>query len=80
MDYDLLMLDLNLPRVDGITILRHLRTRKPSMPILVLTSRKSGGRPSAMPGSRRRRLHGQAIFICRAVGQNPRAAEKEPLT
>jgi len=39
MDYDLLMLDLNLPRVDGITILRHLRTRKPSMPILVLTSR-----------------------------------------
>src|SRR5207249_3707889 len=39
MDYDLLMLDLNLPRVDGVTILRHLRTRKPSLPILVLTSR-----------------------------------------
>ncbi len=39
MDYDLLMLDLNLPGVDGIAILRHLRTRKPSMPILVLTSR-----------------------------------------
>jgi DNA-binding response OmpR family regulator len=39
LDYDLLMLDLNLPRVDGITILRHLRTRKPSLPILVLTSR-----------------------------------------
>jgi two-component system copper resistance phosphate regulon response regulator CusR len=39
MDYDLLMLDLNFPRVDGITILRHLHTRKPSMPILVLTSR-----------------------------------------
>ncbi len=39
MDYDLLMLDLNLPRVDGVAILRHLRTRKPSMPILVLTSR-----------------------------------------
>ena len=36
---DVLVLDLNLPRVDGITILRHLRTRKPSMPILVLTSR-----------------------------------------
>jgi len=30
MDYDLLMLDSNLPRVDGITILRHLRTRKPA--------------------------------------------------
>jgi two-component system, OmpR family, copper resistance phosphate regulon response regulator CusR len=37
--YDLLILDLNLSRVDGVTILRHLRTRKPSMPILVLTSR-----------------------------------------
>jgi DNA-binding response OmpR family regulator len=39
MDYDLFMLDLNLPGVDGVSILRHLRTRKPSMPILVLTSR-----------------------------------------
>jgi two-component system copper resistance phosphate regulon response regulator CusR len=37
--YDLLVLDLNLARLDGVTILRHLRTRKPSMPILVLTSR-----------------------------------------
>ncbi len=38
-DYDLLMLDLNLPRLDGVAILRYLRTRKPSMPILVLTGR-----------------------------------------
>jgi DNA-binding response OmpR family regulator len=36
-DYDLLMLDLNLPRLDGVSILRYLRTRKPTMPILVLT-------------------------------------------
>jgi len=39
MDYDLLLLDLNLAGVDGMSILRHLRTRKPSMPILILTSR-----------------------------------------
>jgi DNA-binding response OmpR family regulator len=38
-DYDLLMLDLLLPRMDGIAILRHLRPRKPSLPILVLTSK-----------------------------------------
>jgi DNA-binding response OmpR family regulator len=38
-DYDLLILDLNLPRLDGISVLRFLRTRKPSMPILVLTGR-----------------------------------------
>ena len=38
-DYDLVVLDLNLPRLDGIAILRNVRTRKPSMPILVLTGR-----------------------------------------
>jgi DNA-binding response OmpR family regulator len=38
-DYDLVVLDLNLPRLDGIAILRHVRVRKPSMPILILTAR-----------------------------------------
>jgi two-component system, OmpR family, copper resistance phosphate regulon response regulator CusR len=38
-DYDLVVLDLTLPRVDGVSILRFLRTRKPSMPILILTGR-----------------------------------------
>jgi DNA-binding response OmpR family regulator len=38
-DYDLMTLDLHLPRVDGVSILRHVRTRKASMPILVLTAR-----------------------------------------
>lgn len=38
-DFDLVVLDLNLPRLDGVAILRYLRTRKPSMPILVLTGR-----------------------------------------
>src|SRR5579864_8036610 len=38
-DFDLVVLDLNLPRVDGISILRHVRTKKASMPILVLTAR-----------------------------------------
>jgi len=39
LDFDLVILDLNLPRPDGMTILRFLRTRKPSMPILVLSGR-----------------------------------------
>jgi two-component system copper resistance phosphate regulon response regulator CusR len=38
-DFDLVILDLGLPRLDGISILRSVRTRKPSMPILVLTGR-----------------------------------------
>src|SRR6478736_3483641 len=39
LDFDLVVLDLNLPRLDGVSILRFLRTRKPSIPILVLTGR-----------------------------------------
>jgi len=39
LDYDLLILDLNLPRLDGVAVLRYLRTRKPSVPILILTGR-----------------------------------------
>jgi CheY-like chemotaxis protein len=39
MDFDRVVLHLNLPRLDNVTILRFLRTRKPSLPILVLTGR-----------------------------------------
>ncbi|HEV7220560.1 MAG TPA: response regulator transcription factor [Terriglobales bacterium] len=38
-DYDLLILDLSLPLLDGITVLRSLREYRPRMPILVLTAR-----------------------------------------
>jgi DNA-binding response OmpR family regulator len=38
-DYDLVVLDLTLPRLDGVVILRGLRARKPSLPILILTAR-----------------------------------------
>lgn len=38
-DYDLLVLDLNLPNVDGISILKSLRQRKSSVPVMILTAR-----------------------------------------
>ncbi|HTC45991.1 MAG TPA: response regulator [Candidatus Aquilonibacter sp.] len=38
-EYDLVILDLNLPRLDGVAVLRHLRLRRPSLPVLVLTLR-----------------------------------------
>jgi flagellar motor switch protein FliM len=38
-DYDLVILDLNLPRLDGIAVLRQFRVRKPSVPVLILTGR-----------------------------------------
>ncbi len=37
--YNLLILDLNLPKLDGITLLQQLRPAKPSLPVLVLTGR-----------------------------------------
>lgn len=38
-DYDLLILDIMLPKVDGFQLLRRLRGRKPNLPVLVLTAR-----------------------------------------
>ncbi len=38
-DYDAIVLDLQLPGRDGITILRDLRERKRAVPVLVLTAR-----------------------------------------
>jgi two-component system copper resistance phosphate regulon response regulator CusR len=38
-DYDLVVLDLNLPKLDGISVLNSVRGKKPSLPVLVLTAR-----------------------------------------
>ncbi len=40
-DYDLLLLDATLPKVDGISICRQVRARGYMMPILLLTSKDS---------------------------------------
>lgn len=39
--YDLILLDLGLPRVDGLTVLRTLRSRKERIPVLIATARDS---------------------------------------
>ena len=38
-EYDVVILDLNLPTLDGVSVLRHVRLKKPSQPVLVLTQR-----------------------------------------
>ncbi|WP_148715305.1 MULTISPECIES: response regulator transcription factor [Chitinolyticbacter] len=37
-DYDVVVLDVGLPNMDGLTVLKHVRQHKPSMPILILTA------------------------------------------
>jgi two-component system copper resistance phosphate regulon response regulator CusR len=38
-DYDLVLLDLFLPKMDGLQVLRQIRNRKKNLPVLVLTGR-----------------------------------------
>jgi two-component system, OmpR family, response regulator len=41
--YDLVLLDLGLPRRDGLEVLRSLRARRQTMPVLVATARDAVG-------------------------------------
>src|SRR5207249_3567705 len=38
-DYDLIVLDLMLPRKSGLDVLREIRAKKPKLPVLVLTAK-----------------------------------------
>lgn len=38
-EFDLVILDVNLPQIDGFEVLRRLRQRKSAMPVLILTAR-----------------------------------------
>jgi DNA-binding response OmpR family regulator len=35
--FDLVILDLLLPKIDGLEVLKHIRNRKPSLPVLILS-------------------------------------------
>ncbi|GAB1394573.1 two-component system response regulator PrmA [Rhodocyclaceae bacterium] len=41
--YDLLVLDLGLPRLDGMGVLARLRERRQTLPVLILTARDTTG-------------------------------------
>lgn len=40
-DFDAVVLDLGLPQIDGLSVLRHWRTQGRNMPVLILTARGS---------------------------------------
>lgn len=37
-DFDLVLLDINLPVINGLTVLRMLRAQKPQLPVIMLTA------------------------------------------
>jgi DNA-binding response OmpR family regulator len=39
LEYDLIVLDLTLPKLDGITLCQKLRLRHTALPVLILTAR-----------------------------------------
>ena len=58
--YDLLLLDLGLPKRDGIDVLRTLRARGLALPVLIVTARDAVA--DRVKGRRgRRRLPRQAV-------------------
>ncbi|MDB5972583.1 MAG: family transcriptional regulator [Hydrocarboniphaga sp.] len=38
-DYDIVLLDLGLPKIDGLEVLRAIRTRRDPIPVLIITAR-----------------------------------------
>ena len=39
--FDVAILDLGLPMVDGLTVLKHIRAKRPDLPVLILTAMDS---------------------------------------
>ena len=73
-EYDLMILDLGLPDMDGLTVLQKIRNRKTSPPVLILSARDRGGRSREGSGRRRRRLSGEAVRLRGTAGARAGAA------
>jgi CheY-like chemotaxis protein len=73
-DYDLILLDILLPRMNGVEVCRRLREDGQSVPILMLTARGWAGPARRRARRRCRRLPGQAVPFSRAARANTRVA------
>ena len=71
--FDLLLLDLGLPGLDGHEVLRALRARGETMPVVILTARDGVDDTVAGLRGRRRRLRHQAVPVRGAAGPDPAA-------
>ena len=64
--YDGLILDLMMPKVDGITVLKTIRRKGNKIPVLILTTKSE-----VRFGLRSRRLSDQALCDQGTSGKNP---------
>ncbi|GAA3717511.1 hypothetical protein GCM10022204_41820 [Microlunatus aurantiacus] len=69
---DAVIMDVMMPRLDGLEATRMLRAAGNDVPILVLTARDAINDRGRRPGRRRRRLPGQAVRPGRVAGPTPR--------
>lgn len=77
-DYALLILDLGLPKLDGLEVLRRLRQQRNALPVLILAAHGSVEDRAKGAQSRRRRLPVQAVRPARAGSTRPRADTPQP--
>ena len=52
-EYALIVLDLMLPKLDGLTVCRRIREVNPYTPLLMLTAKRRGGGPDPRAGAGR---------------------------
>lgn len=75
--YDLLILDIMLPELDGLEVLTQLRRAGIETPVLMLTARQQRGGPDPGAGPRRGRLPDQALRHRGTAGPGPGADPAE---
>jgi two-component system copper resistance phosphate regulon response regulator CusR len=59
-EYDLIILDLMIPKVDGITVCRKIRDVNTSIPILILTAKDATGDKVKVDAGTAKVLHTEA--------------------
>ena len=76
---DAIVLDINMPVLDGVSVVTALRAMDNDVPVCVLSARSSVDDRVAGPRGRRRRLPGQAVRAGRAGGAGEGAAAQARL-
>lgn len=67
-DYDIIILDLMLPDMNGYEVLKNLRASKVNTPVLILSGLSEPDKKGQRPGLRCRRLFDKAVRQSRTAG------------